>query len=74
MLLFRSEEHVKRWCEKENMAFGAILSLEQQWELAKAWYHDRLDPGWRRNTTEESEKIFSDLGLTSPFWRLSAED
>ncbi len=39
--------------------------------MAKAWYEDRLEPDWRRKTSEEAEAIFAQLGLRSPFWRLS---
>ncbi len=70
MLLFRSEEHVERWCRLWGQPRGEIFSLEQQWLLAKAWYGDRLDPDWRRKTTEEVEELFAVLGLTSDFWVL----
>jgi hypothetical protein len=70
MLLFRSEEHVDRWSEARGIPRGALLTLEQGWELARRWYHDRLDPAWRRWTLEEVEVLFAELGLTGPFWRL----
>ena len=70
MLLFRSEEHVKCWCEQWNLPRGAILSLDQAWRLAQAWYGDRLEPEWRRKTPEEVESLWAELGFTSPFWRL----
>lgn len=52
------------------MGFGATMTLEQQWELAHAWYADRMSPGWRRRTPEEAEALFSGIGLTGDFWRL----
>ncbi|MBA3552911.1 MAG: hypothetical protein H0W27_08600 [Actinobacteria bacterium] len=70
MLLFRSEEHVDRWCEARGVPRGAILSLETGWRLASIWYADRLEPDWRRRTTEEAQSVFDRLGLTGPFWRL----
>jgi len=71
MLLFRSEEHVDRWCASWHFDRGAVLSLEQGWELARAWYGaDRRKPEWRRRTLEEAMKLFEELGLTSPFWNL----
>ncbi len=70
MLLFRSEEHVSRWCEESGISRGEVFSLRQGWLLAKAWYHDRLDPAWRRKTPEEEQGVFSRAGLTSEFWRL----
>ncbi len=54
------------------MPRGEVLSLEQAWRLAKAWYSDRLEPTWRRKTPEEAQAVFADIRLTAPFWRLRA--
>ena len=70
MLLFRSEEHVDRWCRRWSQTRGEIFSLDQQWRLAQAWYGDRLSLNWRRKTEEEVEEIFADLGFSSRFWEL----
>ena len=70
MLLFRSEEHVRRWYKKQGMRTGSTLTLEQQWELARLWYADRMSPEWRRRTPEEAEAAFARVGLTGDFWRL----
>ena len=72
MLLFWSEEHVEKWCGDWNLPRGEVLSLDLCWRLAKAWYGpDRRAPEWRRRTVDETEALFTELGLTSPFWRLS---
>ena len=71
MLLFRSEEHIDRWCATWRFERGGTLSLEQGWKLARAWYgSDRRQPDWRRRTVDEAEALFAELGLTSPFWSL----
>jgi hypothetical protein len=71
MLLFRSEDHVNRWCAAWRQPFGALLTPEQAWQLARAWYSlDRRDPDWRRFTVEETEAWLQDLGLTESFWDL----
>jgi hypothetical protein len=70
MLAFRSEAHVDRWCEQTGIERGAVFPLETAWRLADAWYRDRLRPDWRRRAPEEAEAIFTQLGLTGPFWRL----
>jgi hypothetical protein len=71
MLLFRSEEHVDRWCGQWGIGRGALLSPQTAWELARAWYGpDRRNPAWRRRTLEETEALFADLGLTGDFWTL----
>ena len=73
MLLFRSEEHVDRWCEAHELPRGALLDPELAWRLAMAWYADRLTPDWRRPTPEESEALLSKLGLTGSFWSLRGD-
>jgi hypothetical protein len=73
MLLFRSEEHVERWRERRGIAPGAMLSLPQGWALARAWFHDRLSPDWRRKSPEEAHAIFKGIGLMGPFWNLTPE-
>jgi len=73
MLVFRSEEHVGKWCRDWHMHEGAIVRLGQCWKLAQAWYGpDRRDPQWRRFTVDEAQALFASLGLNSPFWRLTA--
>jgi hypothetical protein len=73
MLLFRSEEHVENWCKQWNLPIGSMLSLDQILQLATAWYKpDRRNPEWRRYTIDEAHGIFKKIGLTSPFWNLSA--
>ena len=70
MLLFRSEEHVGRWNERRGAPGGAVLTPRQGWELAGAWYGDRLSPDWSRRTPDEAQAVFERLGLRGPFWRL----
>ena len=70
MLLFRSKEHVDRWCEQWKQRREETITLDQGWRLAQAWYGDRLEPEWRRKTPEEVESLWAELGFTSPFWQL----
>ena len=70
MLLFRSEEHAKAWSRSRGLPMGALMSLEQQWDLARIWYADRMSPDWRRRTPEEAEQVFRSVGLAGDFWRL----
>ncbi len=67
-MLFRSEEGVNDWCARRGMPRGETLPLSRVWELAQAWYQDRLDPGFRGRSLEDASAIFRELGLTSPFW------
>ncbi len=62
MRLLRSEDEVPRE--------GAAVPIPQLAELARRWYGDRLDPGWRPRTREQSQRILDDVGLRGDFWRL----
>lgn len=70
MLLFRSEEHIDRWCAFRGMSRGGIMTVEQCWQLARVWYSDKLSADWRRKTLDEAEATLSGIGLTGPFWSL----
>jgi hypothetical protein len=69
-LLFRSEEHVDRWCVQHRTAHGSVASIEQVWRLARAWYADRLDEEWSPRSPETMERLFADAGLFGEFWRV----
>ena len=72
MLYFRSEAHIDRWCESWHLPRSAVLPLPQGWQLARTWYgEDRRHPSWRRRTVDEAQALFTSLGLTSEFWKLS---
>jgi hypothetical protein len=47
---------------------GSVLSLAETWDLAQAWYADRLSRDWRRRTPEEATALFRSLGLEGQFW------
>jgi hypothetical protein len=70
MLLFRSEEHLDRWCRRRGLPRGGTLTPDQAWRLARIWYGDKLRPEWRRKTLDEAQSLFTSLGLTGEFWNL----
>ncbi|HEX4594468.1 MAG TPA: hypothetical protein VH157_09340 [Bryobacteraceae bacterium] len=70
MLLFRGEEHIDRWCKEWSQPRGATLTIAQGWQLALAWYRQKMDRGWRRPTLEETEALLVQLGLSGEFWSL----
>ena len=49
---------------------GALIGVQQLWELANVWYGDRLDPDWKPRTRDESQRLLADVGLDDPFWEL----
>jgi len=70
MLLFRDEEHIDRWRAQWSQPRGAILTIDQAWHLALAWYQNKAEPAWRRASLEETEALFAKIGLTGPFWNI----
>jgi hypothetical protein len=73
MLFFRSEEQVERWCRTEGVPKRPLVSLDQLWQLAVAWYANRMSPDARRPGPEEMRRIFASIGLEGPFWDPQAD-
>jgi hypothetical protein len=61
---------VDRWCSERQTVRGALVSLDRVWTLARPWYADRLDYGWRPRTADVMERLFAEAGLTGDFWRI----
>jgi len=72
MNLFRSEEHIGRWLGSRSP--GATISVTKLCELAYAWWGNRIESNWRPRTREQNQAILIGLGLTDPFWNLTAAD
>ena len=74
MLFFRSEERVREWCLKRGLPVRPLVTLDQLWGLAYAWYSTRLDAHARRPQPDEMRRIFAGLGLTGDFWDPQADN
>ncbi|MCB9145293.1 MAG: hypothetical protein H6635_07985 [Anaerolineales bacterium] len=68
MLLFRSEEWVDKWCKRNNLERGEMLSLQQVWELSKLWYGNRMSLEYHGRSMEQVADIFKQTGLNAKFW------
>jgi hypothetical protein len=73
MLFFRSGEHVAEWCRDNGVPRRPIIALSQLWQLARAWYGNRLTPEARRPAPAEMVGIFRSAGLDGPFWDPQAD-
>jgi hypothetical protein len=73
MLFFRSEEHVKAWCRENDTPMRPLVTMQQLWGLASAWYATRLRLDSRRPQPDEMRAIFERLGLGGPFWDPQAD-
>ena len=70
MLLFQSEEWVDKWCKRNNLERGEMLSIQQVWELSKLWYGNRMSLEYHGRSMEQVAEIFKQAGLMSKFWYL----
>ncbi len=70
MLLFQSEEWVDKWCKRNHLERGEILSLQQVWELSKLWYGNRMSLDYHGRSMEQVAEVFKQAGLVSKFWYL----
>jgi len=68
MLLFRSEEWIDKWCQRNHLERGEVLTLNQVWELSKPWYDNRLSLEYHGRSVEQVREIFMKAGLASTFW------
>ncbi|MBI5945854.1 MAG: hypothetical protein HY864_15955 [Chloroflexi bacterium] len=68
MLLFQSEELIDKWCKRNNLKRGEILTIQQVWDLSKLWYHNRLSVDFHGRSVEQVAEVFKQAGLKSKFW------
>jgi len=68
MLLFRSEEWIDKWCRRNKMERGEVLTVAQVLELSRSWYQDRMSVGYHGRNRQQIEDVFNRSGLTSAFW------
>jgi hypothetical protein len=68
MLFFRSEDALNGWCKARQHSRRPAATLPQLWQLAVAWYSNRLSVHARRPDANEIRQIFAGIGLTDSFW------
>lgn len=71
MLLFRSEQHVRRWCRQWGREVGGMFSVQQGWQLAQKWYGDRMYPQWAPKSHADAEELFESCGLAGEFYKFA---
>jgi hypothetical protein len=70
MQLFRSEEDIQAWSKATGQAVGLVFEPERLCRLARRWYDDRLELGWKRRTPAERQAILDGVGLTGRAWAI----
>jgi hypothetical protein len=72
MLFFRSEDALDEWCAPRYPR-RPVATLPQLWQMAVAWYSNRLRPDAHRPDSNEIRQIFARIGLTDSFWNPRAD-
>ena len=73
MLFFRAEEQVRAWSGRRGTPVRPIVTMDELWRLAEAWYSTRLDGHSRRPQPDEMREIFAGIGLVGDFWDPGAD-
>ena len=73
MLFFRSEEHVRAWCDTRGVSMSPLIRMDQLWTLATTWYGNRLQENSRRPKPDEMRGIFAELELDGDFWNPTSD-
>jgi hypothetical protein len=68
MLFFRSEDALNEWCARRQHPRRPTVTLPQLWQMALAWYENRLSIQAHRPDSNEIRQIFAQIGLTDSFW------
>jgi hypothetical protein len=68
MLFFRSEDNLNAWCAARQHPRRPTATLPQLWQMAVAWYSNRLNVDAHRPDSYEIKQIFARIGLTDTFW------
>lgn len=68
--LFCTRKHAEQWTDEHAPSQGYIAAARTVWDLAQAWYGDRIDPDFTPRTREHNQRPLEDRGLTGEFWRL----
>ncbi|MFC9558303.1 alkylmercury lyase family protein [Agromyces sp. NPDC056965] len=68
--LFCSREHAELWTNEHSPGNGYIADARTVWDLAQAWYGDRIEPDFEPHTREHNQRLLEERGLTGEFWQL----
>lgn len=74
MLVFRTKEEIKEWCQNHKITMGDIQPISKIWMFSKRWYGRHLEKNWHKWTVEEAQKMFKEFDLKGPTWELQASN
>lgn len=68
--LFCTGEHAEEWTAAHAPGEGYLTGARTVWDLAQAWYGDRLAEDFTPHSREHNQALLEERGLTGEFWRL----
>jgi hypothetical protein len=74
VLPFRTTADIEKWCGRHGVRMGQAVRLTQVAKLARAWYGSHSSPEWKKWSVADAQEIFTQVGLTSDFWKLEAKE
>lgn len=69
ILFFSSHAEIDAWYQRHALPHGEVMDIATGVALAREWFSGYLGPTWRRKSTDEAQRVFESLGLTTGFWR-----
>jgi hypothetical protein len=72
--IFCDTDCVDRWLAVHHLDRGYVMDLATLWRLAAHWYDGRLDYGYVRRDPATAAQYLAGVGLSGPFWGLSADE
>jgi Alkylmercury lyase len=70
ILVFADTHAVDQWCARHRIARGAVLELQNVYELADAWFGDSLTPEAADRDRDHWQALLHRQGLLDAFWDL----
>lgn len=68
--LFCTREHAEQWTAEHAPGQGYVAGARTVWDLAQAWYGDRIDADFTPHTREHNQRLLEERGLAGEFWEL----
>lgn len=68
--MFCNRAHAQLWTAGHAPNSGYIADARTVWDLALAWYGDRVAPDFQPHTRACNQTLLTERGLVGAFWRL----
>ena len=66
----RTSAKADQWAAEHAPGNGYVADARTVWDLAQAWYGDRLNADFQPHSREFNQALLAERGLNGAFWRL----